>query len=38
MRISELDGETYEEKVALANTMAHSVITQKNYKRNLEVV
>ena len=38
MRISELDGASYEEKVALANTMAHSVITQKNYKRNLEVV
>ena len=39
MRISELDGgATYAEKVALANTMAHSVITQKQYKRNLEVV
>jgi len=37
MRISELDGETYEEKVALANLMGHSVLTQKNYRRNLEV-
>jgi hypothetical protein len=38
MRISELDGASYEEKVALANTMAHSVLTQKQYRRNLEVV
>jgi hypothetical protein len=39
MRISELDGgATYAEKVELANTMAHSVITQKNYRRNLEVI
>ena len=37
MRISELDGATYAEKVELANTMAHSVITQKQYRRNLEV-
>ena len=37
MRISELDGASYADKVNLANTMGHSVIVQKNYKRNLEV-
>ena len=36
MRVSELDGETYDEKVKLANVMGHSVITQKQYKKNLE--
>jgi hypothetical protein len=38
IRISELDGETYEDKVKLANVMGHSVLTQKNYRRNLEVL
>ena len=37
MRVSELDGETYADKVELARIMGHSVITAKNYKRNLEV-
>ena len=38
MRVSELDGASYSDKVALANTMGHSVLTQKQYRRNLEVV
>lgn len=38
MRVSELDGATYDEKVKLANTMGHSVLTQKLYRKNLEVL
>ncbi len=37
MRVSELDGATYAEKVQLANIMGHSVITAKQYKRNIVV-
>ena len=37
MRVAELDGATYEEKIETAKQMAHSVVTQKKYHRNLEV-
>jgi hypothetical protein len=38
MRVSELDGSSYADKVELANTMGHSVLTQKLYRKNLEVL
>ena len=37
IRVSELDGDTYEDKVKIVNIMGHSVITEKQYKKNLEV-
>jgi hypothetical protein len=36
IRISELDGDNYEEKAKLLNEMGHSALTQPKYRRNLE--
>lgn len=37
MKISELSGDNYEDKVKLSKIMGHAVLTQNKYRRNLEV-
>ena len=37
MKISELSGDSYEDKVKLSKIMGHAVLTQSKYRRNLEV-
>jgi len=37
MRVAELSGATYEEKIETAKQMQHGIVTQKKYHRNLEV-
>ncbi len=37
MRVAELEGATYEDKIETAKQMQHSIVTQKKYHRNLEV-
>jgi hypothetical protein len=37
MSVSSLEGSSYDEKVAKAAEMKHSILTQKKYKRLLKV-